>query len=214
MYESFHKQPIEKQQHILESALNEFVAKGYNKANTDIITKEAGISKGLLFYYFGNKKNLFTYLIEYSGKQISDILITGANSIQSEDIFEKIKKYALIRIRTYHECAKPYALLTRALTETPTELKPTIEKVYQENFRHFNQQLHSQVYSGLDDKLLASSVTPDQGAEFLSLVFEQLINKYLKLYVGQYNQLLANPEPLYNDVDTFSTFVKYGIYKE
>ncbi len=50
----------EKRQRIINAAIDEFM-KGYCKANTDIIVNNAGISKGLLFHYFGTKKKLTEY---------------------------------------------------------------------------------------------------------------------------------------------------------
>lgn len=49
---------------VLSAAMEEFL-KGYGKANTDIMVEKAGISKGLLFHYFGSKKGLFLFLMRY-----------------------------------------------------------------------------------------------------------------------------------------------------
>lgn len=55
----------EKRQRVIDAALKEF-SKGYMAASTDVIVKEAGISKGLLFHYFGSKRGLFLFLIRYA----------------------------------------------------------------------------------------------------------------------------------------------------
>ncbi len=55
----------EKRARILRAAMEEFL-KGYGKANTDVIVEKAGISKGLLFHYFGSKKGLFLFLMQYA----------------------------------------------------------------------------------------------------------------------------------------------------
>ncbi len=44
----------EKRERVIDAALKEF-SKGYMAANTDVIVKAAGISKGLVFHYFGSK---------------------------------------------------------------------------------------------------------------------------------------------------------------
>lgn len=48
-----------KQDRIINAAMKEFALKGYKNASTNEIVKEAGISKGLLFHYFTNKKAYF-----------------------------------------------------------------------------------------------------------------------------------------------------------
>lgn len=51
---------------IIEAAFDEFGEQGYKHASTNRIIERAGISKGLLFYYFKTKEELFVYLVEHS----------------------------------------------------------------------------------------------------------------------------------------------------
>ena len=66
MFSKFLNLKPEKQEKILEAAIREFADKGFEKASTNEIIKEAGISKGILFHYFQNKKNLFLFVYDYS----------------------------------------------------------------------------------------------------------------------------------------------------
>lgn len=76
MNEKFYTLPEEKQQAILNAAMEVFGKNEYHRASTDLIALKAGISKGLLFYYFHNKKELYmyvyNYLIEVMKEQIVD----------------------------------------------------------------------------------------------------------------------------------------------
>lgn len=72
MSNSFEKLPEEKRNLILRISLEEFVRNGYYKASTDTITGQAGISKGILFHYFKNKKGLFLYLTEHTRDMLDD----------------------------------------------------------------------------------------------------------------------------------------------
>ena len=56
----------DKQDRILNGALKIFALNGYKNGSTDVIVKEAGISKGLLFHYFGTKQELYRFLHDYS----------------------------------------------------------------------------------------------------------------------------------------------------
>ena len=76
IYESFENLNESKKQTILNAGFRIFGEYGYDKASIEAIVREAGISKGSLFYYFGSKKNFFLYLYEYSAtimKQLVDI---------------------------------------------------------------------------------------------------------------------------------------------
>src|SRR5690625_5577728 len=63
--EKFKNLDKKKQKRIINAALKEFTAKGFDQASTNRIVKEAGIGKGMLFYYFKSKKDLYLYLVDY-----------------------------------------------------------------------------------------------------------------------------------------------------
>lgn len=51
---------------MINASLKMFGSYGYRFASTDDIVKEAGISKGLLFHYFGSKLGVYTFVYDYS----------------------------------------------------------------------------------------------------------------------------------------------------
>ncbi len=58
----------EKQDRIINAGLKVFARAGYRHASTDEVVKTAGISKGLLFHYFGSKLGLYAFLYDYSSR--------------------------------------------------------------------------------------------------------------------------------------------------
>ncbi len=54
-----------KRQQILEAALKVFAAHGYAGATINMIAKEAGIAKGLMYSYYESKENLAEELIRF-----------------------------------------------------------------------------------------------------------------------------------------------------
>ena len=62
----------------------------YKHALTDDIAAKAGISKGLLFYYFHNKLELYQYLAQYSARLVMK-LFEKMNIIDGKDFFDAIK---------------------------------------------------------------------------------------------------------------------------
>jgi AcrR family transcriptional regulator len=58
------KTAAERREEILESALTEFAAHGYQGASTEAIAHRVGISQPYLFRLFGTKKQLFIAMIE------------------------------------------------------------------------------------------------------------------------------------------------------
>ncbi|VAW14128.1 Transcriptional regulator, AcrR family [hydrothermal vent metagenome] len=49
---------------IHDAALAEFAQKGYGSARVDTIAARAGVNKRMLYHYYGNKDDLFLYVLE------------------------------------------------------------------------------------------------------------------------------------------------------
>ena len=76
----------EKQDAIINAALMVFAENGYRKASTDVIVKEAGISKGLLFHYFISKSGVYEFIYDYSVKYMM-LELTNAVNKKETDFF-------------------------------------------------------------------------------------------------------------------------------
>ncbi|GAA0267963.1 TetR/AcrR family transcriptional regulator [Faecalicatena contorta] len=90
MNEKFLALSEEKQQRIINAAMEVFGKNEYKRASTDLIAVKAGISKGLLFYYFHNKKELYLYvyhcLMDIMKDQIADTAF-----LELTDFFELLR---------------------------------------------------------------------------------------------------------------------------
>lgn len=80
MNEKFFDLKKEKQDRMINAALKIFGMRGYQFASTDDIVKEAGISKGLLFHYFGSKLGLYSFIYDYSVRFMSMELKAAVNN--------------------------------------------------------------------------------------------------------------------------------------
>lgn len=79
----------EKQQIIINEAMGIFGSAGYKKAYISDIAAAAGISKASVFHYFGSKKALYLYLIEYAGTVLMNKMMKQTDN-DSIDFFDRI----------------------------------------------------------------------------------------------------------------------------
>lgn len=86
----------EKQDRILNAALKEFTQKGYDNASTNEIVKGANISKGLLFHYFKNKKELYFFLYNHFVEIIMNEMFAELD-LSERDIFARIKNIIYLK---------------------------------------------------------------------------------------------------------------------
>lgn len=91
MNDKFFDLKKEKQDRMINGALKIFALNGYQKASTDDIVKEAGISKGLLFHYFGSKAGLYIFVYEYSARYMS-MELQRAVSLRERDLFRLLSQ--------------------------------------------------------------------------------------------------------------------------
>ena len=88
----------DKQDAIINAALKTFALKGYKDASTDVIVKEAGISKGLLFHYFTSKQGLYDFICDYSTKYMI-LELTRTVKKSEKDLFSLVTQISEARVR-------------------------------------------------------------------------------------------------------------------
>ena len=60
---------------LLAAARNEFGSKGLGSARVETIAKEAGVTKQLVYHYYGSKENLFVAVLDESSESIMSELV-------------------------------------------------------------------------------------------------------------------------------------------
>ena len=77
----------DKRERILRSAITEFNACGFIKANIGIIARNAGVAKGSMYQYFEGKDELFVYCVTWSIEKLL-LLAGGQKPVGEIDIFD------------------------------------------------------------------------------------------------------------------------------
>lgn len=98
MSERFKELPEEKQLSILKAATEVFARYEYKKASTDLIASKAGVSKGLLFYYFQNKKDLYLTVYDYVKHTIQEG-VADSKLLEITDFFELIAYATMKKVK-------------------------------------------------------------------------------------------------------------------
>ena len=103
MNEKFFDLKKEKQDRMINASLKVFAMNGYAHASTDDIVREAGISKGLLFHYFGSKLGLYSFIYDYSIRYVMLELSTGVDKGETNyfRLIEQIQEAELQVMRSY-----------------------------------------------------------------------------------------------------------------
>ncbi|MFL0197584.1 TetR/AcrR family transcriptional regulator [Clostridium sp. WILCCON 0269] len=116
----------EKQQRILNAALKEFAQKGYKNASTNQIVQDADISKGLLFHYFKNKKQLFLFLYDYCIELSMEEFYKKIN-LDEKDFFVKLRQIQLIKLELLNKYPEILKFIEVANVEESSDVKNDLE---------------------------------------------------------------------------------------
>ncbi|ABX42206.1 TetR/AcrR family transcriptional regulator [Lachnoclostridium phytofermentans] len=185
--DSFFNLRAEKQEHIINAALNAFGRNGYKKASIADIAKEAGIAKGMVMYYFGSKKNLYLYLVNLSGKLLIEEIERGMDQSVT-DFFDKIKMVSDIKIAMMKKHPAIISFLSSMFFETDEEVRDDIKAFISDGIKVRAEK----VFDGTDVSKFKDDVDP------------KLLNKFI-LWAGEG---LTNDLHLNDNMDKVDVFIK------
>lgn len=124
---------------ILNAALKEFSMKGFDDASTNVIAKEAGISKGLMFHYINSKKNLFLFLYDYCTDKINKKYLDLMN-FDEKDIFERLRQSYILQIKLLQQ--HPWIFDFIKITDiTNSEINKKLEERVNEKLSRCHKEL-------------------------------------------------------------------------
>ena len=115
----FEKLPSQKKKRILEAAAREFAAHGFEGASLNQILEQAKISKGAAYYYFDDKVDLYTTVIQHYGEELLANTEAVIEQITAETYWDTIANLYRQQFQNYDE--KPWVFgvvkSTRGLSE-------------------------------------------------------------------------------------------------
>ena len=210
MFEKFENVDKKKQRRIIDAALKEFSDKGYVKANTNVICKSADISKGLLFHYFGSKKNLYAYVLDNVTREMMRRLTEYMPSGQM-DLFDLITEVSTAKLRIGLEMPEGYRLIYEAFVNTPKELEDTVSHKFREVLGGQREAFDKLV----DESKFKEGIDKKRAIDLIFACSKGMYDQYLDYYKT------ISPEKAMETIDDvkddmFKTFemLKIAFYKE
>lgn len=96
---------VKTREKILAAALELYTEKGYHNTTVDEIAKKAGLSTGIAYRYFRNKKELLLASLSFAFENIKDIAGVTEEDLYSGDIEDVLTSFERIHTeyRDFHE---------------------------------------------------------------------------------------------------------------
>lgn len=174
MLSKFFNLETEKQDRILNAAIKEFAQKGYDHASTNEIVKEAGISKGLLFHYFQNKKKLYLFLFDYCYEVVADAFYKKMD-LSETDFFARIRMGVMLKVELQNKYPDIFKFLEGSALEESPEIKAVVEKKIKER----NDSNIGKIYQGIDVSKFREDMDIQKILKIITFTFEGIGNEEL-----------------------------------
>lgn len=131
MNPKFFNLPTERQDLIRNSAMVEFGEGSFKKTSADSIARRAGVSKGLLFHYFKDKRELYLYLFQYAIDECMELFnkhILKASYFGETDFILTLEMGHKVKMDMVRRHPGLFRFVMRAYYEHDSVLTPKLRK--------------------------------------------------------------------------------------
>lgn len=206
IYSQFENLNDKKQKKILNAALKEFASNGFEKASTNVIVKEAGISKGSLFNYFNSKKDLYIYLFYYSINIVEQMY--ERIDLKEKDLFKRISNFGVEKLKIQKENPYVFEFLAAAMIEESRELEVIIgervELIYDKGL--------GALYQDIDYSKFKNNIDVEKAIEILNWTIFGFGEKIIE-QLTSYKDINEFAERVFKEWEVYSNLLRQSFYK-
>lgn len=207
--ETFEKLPEEKKKLILETGIKEFSRKTYKDSNTDLITKACGISKGILFHYFGSKKEFYLYCLKKALEQLTECTSEKTEGNFYDIIFGSMNK----RIALCMKYSDEMHMVNMACKDASIEIAEGKKSILQKYLYKGKEASRQTIQRALLTLELKDGMEMQRLAEGVSMYINAVLDKYLVMYQQMPDAFFENSEKIKAEIKYYLDMLLYGICK-
>jgi len=208
--ETFHNLSDAKQNLIINKGIEVFSKSSFAEASTDLVTQEAGISKGLLFHYFESKKNFYLYILEYSLKLLSEKETYNTQKEYKgfyEILFENMDKKIQLGVQYKNEMLFINFASKEMSKQVVIEKNALMEKYMVETQKNSAAVLNE----AINTLTLRSDVDRKKLVKGLSMYINTIILQYLQIYKECPEEFYKNSKMIKSEIKDYIDLMLQGV---
>ncbi len=186
---------------IIKSSLKEFSKHGYNKTSINAICNDAKVSKGLIFYHFGSKKELYIYLVKY----VADLYTRAVQDnfdMNNTDFMAMIKKSTRVKIDIMMEYPYSYDFFMTVLKEEH-QFKEVIDFL-EEAQKVSSYELYTHIVNKIDISVFKDGIDVETALKVSTWISEGFLKE------GKFDTV----EHIVENIGELENLLKLLLYKE
>lgn len=203
MNEKFFRLPQARQDLILSSAMAEFGDNSFKKTSADAIAKRAGVSKGLLFHYFKDKRELYLYLYQYAMEECIAKYMMKMYDFEETDFFRALEMGQTVKMELVRRHPALFRFVMRAYYERDTVLSPRLRRGLEDLLESTTRDFLSR----MDLFKFKPGVDPHQVIHMLTLMAEGML-------AGSASCTAEDIERLFEDYRQYAALLRQHLYRE
>lgn len=173
--ETFKNLESDKQQRILDTAVEEFSSHGFRQASVNRMVQKLGIAKGSIFQYFGTKEGMFSVVFDHAVELVRRTLRQVKQETAETDFFERIRRSLIAGVHF--------------IDRHPRIYKIYLKMVFQEDFplrAEFLHQVH--LFSAdylrpvVEAGVAGGDLRPDLDVDTAVFFLDALLDRFLQAY--------------------------------
>ncbi|GAA0603480.1 TetR/AcrR family transcriptional regulator [Virgibacillus siamensis] len=185
----------------------EFAANGYERASTNQIIKNAGIGKGMLFYYLGSKKELYHYLVEYSLDVIENEYMSFINMAET-DFIKRLRQATHLKMKCFVENPGVFNFLGTFFLGSDIDLPEKLQKRY----ANLTQRGYDIMYANIDTSLFREDVDVEKAFKLIQWALDGYQNEIIARLQGE-KMTDVDFEPYWEEFYGYLDVLKKSFYK-
>ena len=198
----------DKRDRIINAAINEFSLYPYDKASTNNIVKNAGISKGLLFHYFENKQELYEKLIGFVLNKITNELRSHIDLDQNY-ILDIIKQLIVFKMELGKIYPKIFDFIVKVLSDKKTNSMDDVMNFYEKYGVDIHGMLGDIYTRNIDYSKFKDQKNIDKSINIVRWTLEKFSEERL---VGLDENYIIDYDQVSLDIDSYINVLKSTLY--
>ncbi|MEM5767588.1 MAG: TetR/AcrR family transcriptional regulator [Bacillota bacterium] len=208
MHDFFENLDEQKKERILNAAIAEFAHKKYEDASTNNIVTAAQIGKGMLFHYFGNKKNLYLYLYRYVREVMDKEIYSQITGIEMGDLPAILKQLGIRKLEVLRRHPDMTDFIAQCAHETSPEVCQEVDAFRKERSIKLKE---SYLFRNLNMSLLKPEYRNERTVRLIRWALDGCMEELRDNYRGQDIQD-ADIDERMRDFDEYVEIIRQAFY--
>ncbi len=208
--ETFERLPAEKRDLIISTGIREFSRKAYKDVSTDDITRKCGISKGILFHYFGSKKAFYLYCLARSLERLTE----KTEEAEGDDFYAVLFAAMNRKLAVCQQYMEEVRMVNMASRDPSGEIateKAEVMHRYMAEVQSESERILKKALAALD---IADNDMRPLSVEGLQLYTNAVLDKYLLEYRQIPDRFFENSEKIRAEMKEYLDLMLYGICRK